>query len=115
MTTTATMVRKRAIVFSFLLFASMLSVPLSGETFSQATDSPNTAAVVDISTEVVAASDSGDTAWILASTALVLFMTLPGLALFYGGLVRSKNILSVLMHCLILTGVVSILWVSVWI
>ena len=43
--------------------------------------------------------DSGDTEWILTSTALVLFMTLPGLALFYGGLVQSKNILSVLMQC----------------
>ena len=43
--------------------------------------------------------DSGDTAWMLTSTALVLFMTLPGLALFYGGLVRSKNVLSVLMQC----------------
>ncbi len=42
--------------------------------------------------------DGADTAWILTSTALVLFMTLPGLALFYGGLVRAKNILSVLMH-----------------
>lgn len=40
----------------------------------------------------------GDTAWLLTSTALVLFMTLPGLALFYGGLVRAKNVLSVLMH-----------------
>ena len=44
--------------------------------------------------------NSGDTAWILTSTALVLFMTLPGLALFYGGLVKSKNILSVLMQCI---------------
>ena len=43
---------------------------------------------------------AGDTSWILTSTALVLFMTLPGLALFYGGLVRSKNIISVLMQCL---------------
>ena len=41
----------------------------------------------------------GDTAWILTSTALVLFMTIPGLALFYGGLVRNKNVLSVLMQC----------------
>ena len=45
--------------------------------------------------------DTGNTAWILISTALVLFMTLPGLALFYGGLVKSKNILSVLMLSLI--------------
>ena len=43
----------------------------------------------------------GDTAWMMTSTALVLLMTLPGLALFYGGLVRSKNILSILMQCMI--------------
>ncbi len=55
--------------------------------------------------------DSGDTAWILTSTALVLFMTLPGLALFYGGLVRSKNVLSVLMQCFVIACVVTILWV----
>ncbi len=55
--------------------------------------------------------DSGDTAWILTSTALVLFMTLPGLALFYGGLVRSKNVLSVLMQCFAITCIVSIAWV----
>jgi len=54
--------------------------------------------------------DSGDTAWILASTALVLFMTIPGLALFYGGLVRTKNVLSVLMQCLTLTALISLLW-----
>ncbi|PCJ89247.1 MAG: ammonia channel protein [Thiotrichaceae bacterium] len=55
--------------------------------------------------------DSGDTAWILTSTALVLFMTLPGLALFYGGLVRTKNVLSVLMQCFMIACVVSIIWV----
>ncbi|WP_025323164.1 ammonium transporter [Deferrisoma camini] len=55
-------------------------------------------------------TDTGDTAWILVSTALVLFMTLPGLALFYGGLVRSKNVLSVLMQCFAISGVVSVLW-----
>ncbi len=53
---------------------------------------------------------SGDTAWILTSTALVLFMTIPGLALFYGGLVRTKNVLSVLMQCFALTGLVTVLW-----
>ena len=53
--------------------------------------------------------DSGDTAWILTSTALVLFMTLPGLALFYGGLVRVKNVLSVFMQCFVIACVVSIL------
>ncbi|SMN10775.1 Ammonium transporter [uncultured Candidatus Thioglobus sp.] len=54
--------------------------------------------------------NGANTSWILTSTALVLFMTLPGLALFYGGLVRSKNILSVLMQCFAIAGIVSILW-----
>ena len=55
--------------------------------------------------------DSGDTAWILTSTALVLFMTLPGLSLFYAGLVRSKNAISVLMQCFAIACIVSIAWV----
>jgi Amt family ammonium transporter len=54
--------------------------------------------------------DGADTAWILTSTALVLFMTIPGLSLFYGGLVRSKNVLSILMQCFTITCVVSIVW-----
>ena len=52
----------------------------------------------------------GDSAWLLTATALVLFMTLPGLAAFYGGLVRQKNVLSILMQCFAICGVVSILW-----
>ena len=55
--------------------------------------------------------NSGDTAWILTSTALVLFMTLPGLSLFYAGLVRSKNAISVLMQCFAIACIVSIAWV----
>lgn len=55
--------------------------------------------------------DSGDTAWMLTSTVLVLFMILPGLALFYGGLVRSKNMLSVLMQCLVVSAAIMIVWV----
>ncbi len=58
------------------------------------------------------AADTGDTAWIIAATALVLFMTLPGLALFYAGLVRAKNVLSILMQCFAITGVVSLLWLA---
>lgn len=54
--------------------------------------------------------NSGDTAWMLTATALVLFMTIPGLALFYGGMVRSKNILSVMMQCFAITCLMSILW-----
>ncbi|MDA1099724.1 MAG: ammonium transporter [Proteobacteria bacterium] len=57
-----------------------------------------------------AALNGADTAWILTSTALVLFMTLPGLALFYGGLVRANNVLSVLMHCFAIACLASILW-----
>ena len=55
---------------------------------------------------------NANTAWILTSTALVLFMTLPGLAFFYGGLVRSKNVLSVLMQCFSLACLVSVMWVA---
>jgi Amt family ammonium transporter len=54
--------------------------------------------------------NAGDTAWLLTATALVLFMTVPGLALFYAGLVRSKNVLSVLMQCFAITSLASILW-----
>ena len=54
--------------------------------------------------------NQANTAWILTSTALVLFMTIPGLSLFYAGLVRVKNVLSVLMQCFAITCVVSIIW-----
>jgi ammonium transporter, Amt family len=59
------------------------------------------------------ALSGADTAWILVATTLVLFMTLPGLALFYSGLVRGKNALSILVQCFAITGVVSVLWVAV--
>ena len=59
------------------------------------------------------ALDKADTAWLLTSTALVLFMTLPGLALFYGGLVSRRNVLSVLMQCFTIAGIVTILWIVV--
>ncbi|MFM9851248.1 MAG: ammonium transporter [Sphingomonadaceae bacterium] len=58
-------------------------------------------------------SDSGDTAWLLTASALVLLMTIPGLALFYGGLVRAKNVLSILMQCFAITCTVSLLWAIV--
>jgi Amt family ammonium transporter len=66
---------------------------------------PNLALAQDI--------DSGDTAWLMTSTALVLFMTLPGLAMFYGGLVRSRNVLSVLMQCFAICCAISILWLLI--
>ena len=58
-----------------------------------------------------AAVDTGDTAWVLVSTALVLLMTVPGLALFYGGLVRKKNVLSVMMQCFMIACLISVQWV----
>jgi len=65
--------------------------------------------MADAATAVI---NGADTAWIIVATALVLFMTLPGLALFYGGLVRSKNVLSVFVQCFALTGVMTLLWVT---
>lgn len=57
--------------------------------------------------------DSGNTAWMIVATALVLLMSIPGIALFYGGLVRQKNVLSVIMQTMLIVGVVSILWVAI--
>lgn len=57
--------------------------------------------------------DSGDTAWILTASALVLFMTIPGLSFFYAGLVRKKNVLSVLMHCFALVCLMTVVWVAI--
>jgi Amt family ammonium transporter len=57
--------------------------------------------------------DTGDTAWVLTASALVLMMTLPGLALFYGGLVRAKNILNILMQCMLSAGIIGVLWILV--
>lgn len=73
-------------------------------TFALILIAPHEAAAQDVKLS------SGDTSWILTATALVLFMTLPGLALFYGGLVQAKNLLSVLMHCFAVACLMSILW-----
>ncbi|MFW5431574.1 MAG: ammonia channel protein, partial [Methylophilaceae bacterium] len=60
--------------------------------------------------EVVETVDKGDTAWMMVATLLVILMTVPGLALFYGGLVRSKNMLSILMQVLVVFSVISVAW-----
>ncbi|TJY58425.1 ammonium transporter [Sinimarinibacterium sp. CAU 1509] len=99
---------------------------VAAETTEMAADAPTDAAVVveETVTETAAPAeeapaeaaeeaptlDSGDTAWMLTSTALVLLMTIPGLALFYAGMVRSKNVLSVMMQCFAITALVSVLW-----
>src|SRR6476469_6066556 len=71
----------------------------------------NGARQTNAATALASSSGPGHNAWQMTSTALVLFMTLPGLALFYGGLVRRKNVLSVLAQCLGITGLVTIIWV----
>ena len=84
--------RQRALKISAFLFAALFLFPASA--WAQG----------------AAKLDSGDTAWIITATALVLFMTMPGLALFYAGLVRSRNVLSVLMHCFTICCIASVLW-----
>lgn len=84
-------------IFSTLLVAgAMLATPAFGQD----------AAIM------VAEADSGDSAWILTSSALVLMMTIPGLALFYGGLVRAKNFLSVLVQCGAIAAIASVIWIA---
>ncbi len=90
-----------------LLFAGSLMVGLAA-TAAFAQDAAAPAAEAAAPTV-----DKGDVAWMMTATLLVLFMTMPGLALFYGGLVRAKNMLSVLMQCTVITGVAIIVWV-VW-
>ena len=77
---------------------------------AEATAAPAEAAAEAPGEEAAPTLDSGDTAWMLTSTALVLFMTIPGLALFYAGMVRSKNVLSVMMQCFAITGLMTVLW-----
>lgn len=66
---------------------------------------------VSLLSSEIDAINTGDTAWMLTATVLVLFMTIPGLSLFYGGLVRNKNVLSVLMQCFATVGLITVLWV----
>lgn len=68
-------------------------------------------APVAVFAQETASIDSGDTAWMIVATVLVLFMTIPGLSLFYGGLVRTKNVLSILVQCFAIACMVTILWV----
>ena len=92
-----------------LITAAGLLLPLAA--FAQTATTPPTAAQLD--SAVKAAQSAGDNAWMLTSTALVLMMTGPGLALFYGGLVRRKNVLSVMMQSFILMALASVLWAVV--
>lgn len=105
----------------WILLGGLLTVPLtSTELWAQDEIPVETDVVTDdeaatdsLSEEEEVEFDSGDIAWMLTASALVLMMTAPGLALFYGGLVRKKNVLSVMMQCVSLMGIMSILWMVV--
>lgn len=89
----------------FLAALTFTSSAFAEETSDDAAAEPAAEEVVEL--------DTGDTAWMLMSSALVLMMTAPGLALFYGGLVRKKNILGVMMQCIFLMGLMSVVW-ALW-
>ena len=90
----------------------MIRSGIRGETVLRGTLAllPLLAPVLGHAQDAAPVLDTGNTAWMLTSTVLVLFMTIPGLALFYAGMVRSKNVLSVLMQCFAVTALITILW-----
>src|SRR5258708_4790023 len=88
----------------FLLFTALASAQTTPDVDKR---------LADLDKAVKSAQSAGDNAWMLVSAALVLMMTGPGLALFYGGLVRRKNVLSTMMHSFILMAVVTVLWAVV--
>ncbi len=101
-------------IATLILILLMCSVPVLVLAQETPTEQSGEAAVEETPADAEEATlNSGDTAWMLTATALVLFMTIPGLALFYGGLVRVQNVLSVLMQCFALTGLISILWIVI--
>ena len=114
--------RMKTTIFRVLLVILALTCAAAPAAFAQqATDAPATAAdpAATAAAEVAAvvaevpAIDTGNTAWMITATALVLMMLLPGLALFYGGMVRKKNVLSVLMQCFATGCAISIVWMVV--
>jgi len=93
------------------LMLSKLVTAVGGVSLSLATFAEEVAQQVPAAPVPVAAVlNTGDTAWMLTATALVLFMTIPGLSLFYAGMVRAKNVLSILMQCFAITSLMTILW-----
>ncbi len=88
-----------------------MGITMAGALPALAEEAATTATTAATATPVAAAVNTGDTSWVLVSTALVMLMTIPGLALFYGGLVRKKNVLSILMQCFFLMCAVSLQWV----
>ena len=110
--------RAGAFVLALSLFLGLFLTVVSHTTpsFAQTTAAPAAAAPADAKPADAAATpklDSGDTAWMLTSTALVLMMTIPGLGLFYGGMVRKKNVLATVMQSFAITCLVTVLWMII--
>ncbi|MGH9582354.1 MAG: ammonium transporter [Bryobacteraceae bacterium] len=97
-------------LYTALRWAAPILCALGGTALGAQTQAPLDQRLSALEVATKAAQLSGDNAWMLASAALVLMMTGPGLALFYGGLVRSKNVLSTMMHSFVLMAVVTVLW-----
>ena len=113
---------KYFVILGLLLLSPMIVLAqdtITTEIVEESVASTSATTITEMDTELVAKTtevavlNSGNTAWIIVATILVLMMTIPGLALFYGGLVRRKNILSVMMQCLIITAVISIEWIFI--
>jgi Amt family ammonium transporter len=102
---------KKETLFRAVGLAATVALGVANVVWAQETGAPPAADAAPAAAPVVL--NAGDTAWMLTSTALVLFMTIPGLALFYGGMVRKKNLLAILMQCFVITALVSVLWLVV--
>ena len=100
--------KRIACILSLLAGICLISFPVLAQEAAEAVTA--TAAAEEAAAEPAAELNGANTAWMLTATALVLFMTIPGLSLFYAGLVGRKNVLSVLMHCFMITAVMSVLW-----
>src|SRR5262244_3468599 len=96
--------------FQLFLISIVLLAPLKMSAQSPAGSSATQVDLAKLDQRVTAAQSAGDNAWMLVSAALVLMMTGPGLALFYGGLVRKKNVLATMMQSFILMALVSVIW-----
>src|SRR5271157_1467409 len=95
---------------SILLVIVIISVFGAASVLQAADESPANSTTPAAATSTAPKVDSGDNAWVLVSSALVLMMTGPGLALFYSGLVRKKNVLSVMMQCVFLMCLMTVIW-----
>jgi Amt family ammonium transporter len=105
--------KTRLLWFSLLVFVLLIVTPLVIAQAGMATSVPETAQLAKLEQQVADAKGSADNAWMLTSSALVLLMTGPGLALFYGGLVRKKNVLSTFMQSFAMMAIITVLWALV--